>query len=358
MQNIKIDSFGRLADGSEVAAYRLSVATGAAMTVLNYGGIVHDLLIPDCSGGLRNVVLGLPTLEDYLCEPYFGPIIGRVANRIADGRFTLDGKTYQLACNNAPGGLECCLHGGKRGFNAYLWDISPFEDAHCVGVVLKRISPDGEENFPGNVDVTVKYTLTDDLIWRIEYRAVSDSRTPINLTQHAIFQLHYGDGNAMLNHSLKVYASYFAPVNKGLIPTGTFAPVEGTPFDFRTARLVGERINDLSHDQIRFGNGYDHYFVLDAWDKSLRQGASVSSPDGLRMEVWTTEPGIQIYSGNFISAGLAGTEGRTYGFRSGMAFETQHCPNSVNMSNMPSIIYGPGDDYTSSTEYRFFTAEK
>ena len=350
-KQINIRVFGELPDGRAVHAYELSAGNGASMTVLDYGCIMQSLCIPLGDGTVRDVVLGFRDIATYLEQPYFGPVVGRVCNRIAGGRFTLDNTEYVLPLNNDPGGIPCCLHGGNAGLNAHIWQAEPFTDTTGVGIIFGLKLPDGADGFPGNAAFCVRYTLTTENVWRIEYFVTTDKACPINLTQHAIFSLQLDTCRDILYHKLQVLASRYAPVTPGLIPLGNPEPVLGTPFDFTKPCRIGARI-DSANEQLGYGKGYDHHFAIDAWDGTLRKGAVLTAPDDLSMEVWTTEPGMQVYSGNWIPAGLSGKYGE-YGPRSGIALETQHCPNSVNNARMPSVILQPGNEYRSMTEYRF-----
>jgi aldose 1-epimerase len=350
--------FGTLPDGRAVELFTLTNAHGVEVRTMTYGGIITVIRTPDRNGHLDDVVLGFDSLAGYLRDsPYFGAIVGRYANRIAHGQFTLDGATYQLARNNGPN----TLHGGVRGFDKVLWSGEPFRGDSGVGVTLRYASHDGEEGYPGNVVVRVTYTLTprDELV--IDYEATTDKATPINLSQHTYWNLHGGGGGGgrgdILDHQLTLDASAFTPVDSTLIPTGDVTPVAGTPFDFRVATPVGARI-EQHHDQLRYGRGYDHNWVLWVRDRGesadLFHAARLVDPgSGRALDVRTTEPGIQFYSGNFLDGTIKGKGGRVYGHRAGLCLETQHFPDSPNHPRFPSTILRPGDTYRSRTTFAF-----
>lgn len=351
---VTVAPFGQMPDGRAVSLYTLVNATGMKADITNYGGIVVRLYAPDRHGKVDDIVLGYETLDGYLkASPYFGALIGRVGNRIAHGRFTLDGRTYTLATNNTPGGLPCHLHGGNVGFDKVLWQAEPLIRDNTAGLRLTYRSPDGEEGYPGNLAVTVTYWLGNDNSLKIEYVATTDKATPVNLTQHSYFNLRGEGSGDILGHVLMLKASHLTPVNAGLIPTGAITPVQDTPFDFTRPRAIGERVN-AADEQIKFGGGYDHNWVLDRATGGLELAASVSEPvSGRTMEVWTTEPGIQFYCGNFLDGKGTGKRGHTYPHRSGFCLETQHYPDSPNQPGFPSTILQPGQTYTTETVYRF-----
>lgn len=349
---IEVEQFGTLPNGQVVLKYTLKNSQGSALEVLDYGGTVRRFVLKAPDGQPRNVIVGPSTLEGMLENPYFGALIGRVGNRIAHGTFTLEGKTYTLATNNAPGGIPCALHGGEQGFNACIWKATPhFTEAGHAALRLELTSPDGDQGYPGEVEVHVVYELTNDNTWRITYRATTTAPTPINLTQHAYWNLDGCAKGTIQNHRVTLAASHYTPVNAGLIPTGEIASVEGTPFDFREARLLGTSIDDAD-DQIQYGAGYDHNFVLDIPTATLSPIASVVGQDGMQMDIWTDQPGVQIYTGNYIPDGMMTPDGPTVR-RGGVAFETQHFADSVNQPEFPSVILRPGETYHSVTEYRF-----
>jgi len=342
--------FGHFPDDREVALYTLSNPSGMTLTVTDYGGIITSLRVPDRRGEFQDVVLGYDRLEDYLEEtPYFGAIIGRYANRISEGRFALDGKRYELAVNNG----KNHLHGGVKGYDKVLWQAKPFVDGDDHGIVFTYLSTDGEEGYPGNLNVQVTYRLTPDNTLVFSYRATTDRATPINLTQHSYFNLAGPSSNSILDHVLVLRANAFTPIDEGLIPTGEIRLVEGTPFDFRTPRAIGTFI-DSGGEQLEYGRGYDHNFVLSDTTSVLHQAARVVEPgSGRIMDVYTTEPGIQFYSGNFLDGSLIGKSGRPYEYRSGFCLETQHFPDSPNQPAFPSTILRPGETFSSQTVYSF-----
>ena len=344
--------FGSTERGEAVSAYTLKNAHGIELQVLDYGGIIVSLRVPDRTGRLGDVVLGFDSLADYQRgSPYFGALIGRYGNRIARGRFTLDGRNYTLATNNGPNHL----HGGVRGFDKVVWKVAPFQHADSVGLVLTYTSADGEEGYPGTLQATVTYTLTDSNQLIFDYHATTDRATPVNLTQHSYFNLA-GDGKGdILGHVVTLNADRFTPVDSTLIPTGEIRSVAGTPFDFRTPTPIGARIEQ--HDQqLRYGPGYDHNFVLNKGGKDGEPtlAARVYEPTtGRVMEISTTEPGLQFYSGNFLDGTLRGKHGVVYRHRYGFAMETQHFPDSPNEPAFPTTILRPGEQYRSRTIYRF-----
>jgi len=345
--------FGVTPDGESVQLFTLTNTHGMEVRAMSYGGIIVSLEVPDRDGVLDDVVLGYDDLEGYLAEtPYFGALIGRYGNRIADARFALDGTDYKLEANDGPNSL----HGGLRGFDKHVWNAAPLETPEGVGVVFTRVSPDGEGGYPGDLSVRVVYTLTDEDALVVDYLATTDRPTPVNLTQHSYFNLA-GDGSGdILGHRLTLHASRYTPVDETLIPTGELAPVAGTPFDFRTPHAIGERI-EADDAQLGFGGGYDHNFVLDregAVAGDLVLAARVEEPvSGRVMEVRTTEPGIQFYSGNFLDGTLTGKHRHVYGHHAGFCLETQHFPDSPNQPGFPSTLLRPGSEYRSRTVYSF-----
>lgn len=348
--------FGKLADGRPVTLYTLTGPRGLVVEIMDYGASIVSILTPDRAGKIGDVVLGFPNSSKYVEKrAFFGAIVGRVANRIADARFTLDGKTYVLAANNSPGGLPCYLHGGNVGFDRVVWQAEPCEIAGHPAVRLRYLSKDGEEGFPGNLNVQVLYSVTPDNGLRIDYEATTDATTPVNLGNHCYFNLR-GEGNGtILDHELTLRASRYTPVNKGLIPTGEIDPVHGTPFDFTTPHRIGERIN-ATHEQLSLGGGYDHNFVIDRKGAALELAVTLYEPtSGRVLEMLTTEPGLQFYSGNFLDGALVGKSGRPYPYRSAVVLEPQHYPDSVNHPKFPSTVLRPGATYKSSTVYRFST---
>lgn len=351
--NVQKEPFGTLPDGRSVELYTLTNSSGVTAKITNYGGHVVSLVVPDGKGAMEDVLLGHDKLEKYLdrtTNPYFGCIIGRYGNRIGKARFTLDGKEYVLAANDGVNHL----HGGVNGFDRQLWKAKPFTTKDTAGLELSYVSKDMEEGYPGKLKVTVIYTLTDDNQLRIDYRAVTDKPTVCNLTNHMYFNLAgQGKGN-ILGHELMLNASAFTPVDEGLIPTGEIRPVQGTPMDFTVPTAIGARI-DADYDQLRYAKGYDHNWVLNKKKGSeMSLAASVYEPSARRlMEVWTTEPGIQFYTGNFLDGTITGKGGKVYGQRCAFCLETQHFPDSPNKPNFPSVVLRPGEVYQTTTIYKF-----
>lgn len=347
----KPENFVANIDGRKVGLFTLENRNGVRADITNYGGRIVSLLIPCKEGIFDDVVNGFHHINDYLntSEVYYGAVIGRYANRIANARFSLDGKTYQLMANNGPNSL----HGGPGGFHQVVWDAKQLDRQTLQ---LNYVSPHLEEGFPGNLDVKVTYMLSDDNALHIEYNASTDHTTVINLTNHAFFNLS-GEGSSTINdHFIKIYAHHYTPVNEVLIPTGEIAPVENTPFDFRDFRRIGEFV-DADHPQIQIGKGYDHNFVLmktPGIQGAAELAASVYDPiSGRKMDVYTSEPGMQFYGGNFLSGNVIGKRGEPYLFRSSFCLETQHFPDSPNQPHFPSVVLHPGQTYTSKTIYQF-----
>ncbi|HEX8474497.1 MAG TPA: aldose epimerase family protein [Pyrinomonadaceae bacterium] len=347
----KVQRFGNV-DGKAVSLYTLTNRNGVEARITNYGGIILSLRIPDRAGRLDDVVLGYDGVGDYVSgnPKYMGAIIGRFGNRIARGRFTLNGVEYKLVTNSG----ENHLHGGVKGFDKALWDARALK-ARGSGVALELsyLSRDGEEHYPGNLRARVVYTLTDRDELKIDYSATTDKDTVINLTHHSYFNLA-GQGNGdILNHQLTINATRFTPVDANLIPTGELRSVKGTPLDFTEPTAIGARINN-GDEQLKLGNGYDHNFVLDGRAGTLRRVAEVSEPTtGRVMEVWTTEPGMQLYTGNYLDDVKAGKGGKTYKARDGFCLETQHFPDSPNRQSFPTTILRKGSIYRSTTVYKF-----
>jgi len=329
--------------------YVIMNKNGMKAVVSNYGAKVVSLYAPDRKGEFQDVVLGFDSLPDYLVgEKYFGAIVGRYGNRIANGRFSLDGIEYQLPLNDG----KNHLHGGATGFHSRLWKVL---EADSTGIALEYVSRDGENGYPGTLTAEVSYNLTDDNILYIHYRAVTDKPTIINLTHHSFFNLRDGGKSTINGHELTINASRYTPVDEGLIPDGELAPVTGTPFDFTTPHRIGERIDD-ENIQLTRGHGYDHNFVLDRPEKSdsLWLAASVYEPESGRvMDVLTTEPGLQFYSGNFLDGSQIGKEGTAYQYRTAFCLETQHFPDSPNHPDFPSIVLKPGEVFSQVTAYSF-----
>lgn len=346
--------FGTLPDGRSVDAYALANAAGMSVRVLTYGGIVAQIAVPDRDGVPANVVLGFDTLERYVSDsPYFGALIGRYGNRIRAGRFTLDGAPYQLPVNNGVNSL----HGGLAGFDTRLWTATPFDTLGEQGLTLTYVSADGEEGYPGELTAEVTYTLTVDSSLDIRYRATTTAPTVCNLTNHSYFNLAGEGSGDVLGHEVQINADRYLPVDATQIPTGEFAPVEGTPLDFRKAHLIGERIRD-NFPQLLPGRGYDHTFVLNRPADATGLEAAlrcVEQRSGRVLEVLTTEPGLQFYSGGFLQGDVVGTSGRVYRQGDGFCAETQHYPDSPNQPSWPSVVLRPGETYESRTIYSFST---
>jgi aldose 1-epimerase len=349
--DINVTTFGKTPQGQEVKLYTLRNANGMTAGVMTYGATVVSLHAPDGKGRMKDIVLGYDHLDGYIeNNPYFGSIVGRYGNRIAKGKFTLDGVEYTLATNNN----ENHLHGGIVGFDKVVWDHKPVWKSDGVGVELTYLSKDGEEGYPGNLKSTVTYTLTNKNELRVDYVATTDKATPVNLTHHGYFNLTGGERD-ILGHVLMLNADRFTPVDAGLIPTGELQPVKGTPMDFTKATPIGERI-DADYEQLKAGGGYDHNWVLNRRGTGLSLAARVTEPTtGRVMEVYTTEPGIQFYAGNFLDGTITGKGGTVYNHRWGFCLETQHYPDSPNQPNFPSTILRPGDRYETTTVYRFLT---
>jgi aldose 1-epimerase len=346
--------FGATADGRAAELFTLTNGHGIRITLTNYGGIITSLRTPDRFGQFDDIVLGFDNLAGYLHDsPYFGAIVGRYGNRIARGSFTLDGKTYRLAANN---GLNS-LHGGLRGFDKVIWSAHPFQNQEGTGVALDYMSPDMEEGFPGTLSAHVTYTLTADDRLIVDYQATTDKPTPVNLTQHTYWNLAGSTRRDILGHELTINADSMTPVDSTLITTGEISSVIGTPFDFRTPVPIGARVDQRQNTQIRYGNGYDHNFVLNrgspAADALVRAAHVVEPSTGRTLEIFTTEPGLQFYSGNFLDGSIAGKGGNVYHFRYGLALETQHYPDSPNHPNFPSTILRPGEQYHTRTVFKF-----
>lgn len=348
--NISKESYGKTPEGQTVDLYTLTNSHGMQAKITNYGGIVVSLTAPDRNGKFDDVVLGLGSLDAYLKgHPYFGAIVGRYANRIAKGHFKLNGVDYKLAVNNG----ENHLHGGIKGFDKVIWDATTVQTKDLVGISLSYVSKDGEEGYPGSLAVRVIYTLTSNNELKIDYSATTNKDTVVNLTHHSYFNLAGEGVGDILNHQLQINASRFTPTDAGSIPTGELRLVRGTPFDFNTSTAIGARINQTDQ-QLQFGNGYDHNWVLNGHTGELRQAATVFEPTtGRTMQVWTTEPGIQFYTGNFLDGTLTGPRGQAYQRRSGFCLETQHYPDSPNEPGFPTTVLKRGARFRSTTVYRF-----
>lgn len=345
-----VEAFEKNVDGKQTGLYTLTNKSGSEVTVTNYGAKVVSLMVPDNKGTFTDVVLGHSSIEEYLTseEPYFGAVCGRTANRIADGRFTLEGIEYKLAVNNGPNSL----HGGIKGFNAVVWEV---KKVNANSIELFYLSSDGEEGFPGNLSVTVTYTLTEDNALEICYRATTDKTTILNLTNHSYFNLS-GEGDPYVgDHLLMINADNYLPTDSTAIPYGDAASVKGTPMDFTEQCAIGERIND-DFQQLLFGKGYDHTYILnkpDAVDDYTFAGICESPKTGIRMEIYTTEPGMQLYTGNWMTGNFTAKNGHRYPERSAVCFETQHYPDSINKPDYPPVILRPEELFESKTTYKF-----
>jgi aldose 1-epimerase len=339
--------FGKTDDGTPVDLYILTNGRGMTAKVMTYGAILTELDVPDKDGKPEDVVLGFDDLKGYLAgHPFFGATVGRVANRIAKGRFTLNGKEYKLAVNNGPN----ALHGGKKGFDKMVWKAEPVKAASGVAVKFTYKSPDGEEGYPGNLTATVTYTLTTKNELRLDYTATTDKATPVNLSNHSYFNLAGPRSGDILGHEMMLAADKYTPVDETLIPTGEIKPVRGTPLDFTKPTAIGARIAQMKGKP----GGYDHNFVLNGGGKRLALAARVHDPkSGRVMEMYTTEPGVQFYTGNFLDGSNKGKGGVVYKKHQGFCLEAQHFPDSVNHPNFPSTILEPGKTYKQTTIYKF-----
>jgi aldose 1-epimerase len=344
------EPFGEF-EGEKVDIYTLKNANQVEIKITSYGGIVTSIKVPDKNGKIDDVALGYNNLQDYIeNNPYFGAVIGRYGNRIRNAKFTLGGEEYTLAKNDG----ENSLHGGLKGFDKVLWDAEPVIGEDSQSLKLTYLSRDGEEGFPGNLKVTVTYTLADDNSFRIDYSATTDKPTVVNLTNHTYWNFAGEGAGDILRHELMLNADSFTPVDQGLITTGEIRPVENTVMDFRKPTAIGDRI-DSDDEQLKFGKGYDHNWVLISNENDrLKLAATVYEPvSGRFMEIFTTEPGVQFYSGNFLDGTITGKSGRAYGFRSGFCLETQHFPDSPNRPEFPSVVLRPGEKYKTSTVHIF-----
>ena len=340
--------FGATPEGQAVELYTLRNSKGMEATIMTYGGIVTSLKTADKHGQFSDVVLGYDNLDGYLkSTPYFGALIGRYGNRIANGKFSLDGVEYTLATNNMPNHL----HGGVKGFDKVVWTARALPTANGPSLILTYVSPAGEEGYPGTLLVTAIYSVTEAGELRLDYSATTSAKTVVNLTHHSYFNLR-GSGD-ILDHTVVINADKFTPTDAGSIPTGELRPVAGTPFDFTTPHTIGERIN-ANDEQLKLGKGYDHNWVANKNGNELSFLAGVSEPtSGRMMEVWSTEPGVQFYSGNFLDGTLTGKGGWTYQFRNGLCFEPQHFPDSPNHPAFPTTVLNPGEKYHNTIIYKF-----
>lgn len=349
---LKAKNFDTIIDDKQVKLYWIE-SDSMKVALTNYGGRIVGLWMPDQNGKMTDVVVGMGSLEGFInsTEPYFGATIGRVGNRIAKGKFEIDGKEYSIPINNG----ENSLHGGNKGFQYVVWDV---EQPNEKTLILKYTSKDMEEGFPGNLDVTVTYSIEKDHNLRMEYQATTDKKTPVNLTNHAFFNLNGEGSGTILDHRVKFFAEKFTPVDEGLIPTGEFRDVTETPFDFTEFHTIGDRIN-TDNEQLKFGKGYDHNFILNMnQSEELKHAAVVIGDEsGIKMDVFTQEPGIQFYSGNFMEGKNEFKSGATDDFRTAFALETQHFPDAPNQEKFPSILLEPGEQYHTVSEYRFSIAD-
>jgi len=346
---LKASAFQSTIDGKETNLYRLRNESGMEVYVTNYGAVIPAILVPDKDGKMGDVVLGFDNVKSYVgVDPSFGTVVGRYGNRIEDGKFELNGKIYEIPINDTRN--HNALHGGTKGFSEMIYET---EGVSNNSITLHQVSPDGDMGFPGNLSVSVTYTLTDDNSLEVVYRAATDAPTVINLTQHSYFNLN-GEGNGtILDHILMINADYYTPVNKRMIPTGEIAPVSGTPMDFRTPTRIGLRIED-DFEQLILANGYDHNWVLNGPAGELKLAATVyCEATGRFLEVSTTEPGVQFYCGNFLDGTLVGKSGLVYKKRGGLCLETQHFPDSPNHPEFPSTVLNPGEEYYQKTIFKF-----
>ena len=350
LERLHKEDFQKTVDGKQVELFLLNNINGVEVSIINYGAKIVSALVPDKKGNWVDVVLGKSTIDDYLNdqEPYFGAVCGRTANRIAGGTFFLDGCEYQLAVNNGPNNL----HGGIKGFNSVVWDARQSDEQTLE---LTYLSKDGEEGFPGNLQVTVVYHLTDDNALEISYEATTDKATLVNLTNHSYFNLS-GEGDPYIgDHTLRINADYFLPANDVAIPLGLPEEVEDTPFDFRSEHTIGERIEE-EFTQLIYGNGYDHNFILNPSEETVAFCAKAVSPQtGIALEIHTTEPGVQLYTGNYLDGSFTGKNGHCYPKRSAFCLETQHFPDSIHHSDFPAIVLRPEDTFRSKTVFKFTT---
>jgi len=344
--------YGKLSDGREVFRYSLTNESGMRVEIINFGATVTNIYVKDRNGIIADVVLGYDSLQDYVDgNSYFGATVGRYGNRIAEGKFRLDGNTYQLSVNDG----ENCLHGGFRGFNSVLWNSKPVEDTRGPSLALTYTSADGEEGFPGTVSMTVTYTLTKDNALEIFYEGKTDKPTVLNPTHHSYFNLTGSMTKTILGHQITILADSLTPVGKGLIPTGNIVPVANTPMDFRTPTMIGAHIGD-QYEQLLLAKGYDHNWVLREYNKHLRKAAEVYEPaSGRLLTLFTDQPGLQFYTGNFLNGSAKGKNGASYQWRTGFCLEAQCYPDSPNKPNFPSVVLRPGETYHQTTVYQFST---
>lgn len=348
LSELKKSDFQSVVNGDSTNLYVLTNANGVEVTLTNYGGRIVSVMVPDRDGNMKDVVLGFDNINDYVnVDNNFGATIGRYGNRIAKGKITVEGVEYQLPLNN----FGHTLHGGPEGFDKKVFKA---EQINNQAVAFSYLSKDGEANFPGNLDVKVTMTLTDDNAIDLQYEATTDKETVVNLTNHSYFNLSGDANNTILNDSLTIYADAFTPVDTTFMTTGEIAPVEGTPMDFRTPTVVGARINDYDYAQLKNGDGYDHNWVLNAKGDVTQLAASVYAPaTGIQLDVFTDEPGVQVYTGNFLDGTVTGKNGAVYAKRNAICLETQKYPDSPNKADWPSPYLKPGEKYTSRCIYKF-----
>jgi len=352
VERMKSEPFGKAPDGTPVQLFTITNKNGVTVQITNYGGIITTLNVPDKDGNFEDVVLGYYTLDKYIEKsPHFGCLVGRFGNRIANGTFTLDGVEYHLFINNGPNSL----HGGKIGFDKKVWIPEMVEMGDGAGLKLTYLSPDGEENYPGNLNVEAMYVLNDKDELILTFKATTDKKTVLNLTHHSYFNLK-GHGNGdILDHKIQFNSTQIVAIDSTSIPLGPLMEVANTPFDFRMAKTIGRDIN-ADHEQIKNGGGYDHAFVVDGYNEELRLSCTVYEPlSGRKMEVWTTEPSVQFYTGNFLDGSITGKDGKVYQKRYGFCLETQHYPDSPNHPEYPTTVLEPGDVYQQTTIYKFLT---
>ncbi|MBN1457657.1 MAG: galactose mutarotase [Sedimentisphaerales bacterium] len=349
--SVTSEKFGQTPDGKNVDIYTLTNDNGLSAQIINYGGIVKSLTAPDRNGKLIDVALGYDSLDGYIKGAfYFGTLIGRVGNRIAKGKFVLDRKEYTLAVNNGPNHL----HGGIKGFDKVVWDARPLVIDEGPALELTYLSPDGEEGYPGSLSCKVIYTLTNNNELKIEYEATTDQTTVVNMTHHGYFNLAGHNAGDILSHEIMINADHFTPADEGSIPTGEIRPVDGTPMDFRISTAIGKQI-ESNDEQLKFGHGYDHNWVLNNKTGDLALAATFyEKKSGIAMDVLTTKPGMQFYSGNFLDGSNPGKGGAVYNRRNGLCAETQYFPDSPNKPDFPSCILQPGQIYKHITTYRFY----
>ncbi len=354
-KSVTIDKseYGLTPERELISKYSLKNKNGMEVDIINFGGIITTIKVPNKDGVFQNVVLNLASLDQYLTiNPFFGVIVGRYGNRIAKGKFSLDGIEYSLAKNNG----ENHLHGGAKGFDKVVWTATEELSNSSASIKLTYLSKDMEEGYPGNLKTVVTYTLDNENILGVTYEATTDKTTIVNLTQHSYFNLSGDFSKTILDHEVNIGADQFIPVDEKLIPLGNLAEVANTPFDFRTPKSVGQDIDNFEDEQIIRGKGYDHCWVLNDQNTGVRLSASAyHAESGRLMEVYTDEPGMQLYTGNFLNGTVPRPDGGSYGYRSGICFETQHYPDSPNRPNFPSVVLNPGEQYISNTVFKFST---